>query len=204
MERNEQDREDYKRIITTHYRPEQLVFADESHFNRLNLRRPYAWAKRGDRASRHEFQFRGAKYSILPALSLDGVLHLEVVENAVTGAAFRQFVEGLLPLMNKWPLPNSVLVVDNASIHKVAGIRELVEERGMRLLFLPAYSPDLNPIELTFSSIKAWLRTNRDRVNQEMESENGTVYNALWQAVHSVTPEKAQGWYKHCGYRQRA
>ena len=204
MERNEQDREDFKRNILVHYRPEQLVFADESHFNRLTLRRPYAWAKRGDRASRYEFQFRGSKYSILPALSLDGILHLEVVENAVTGAAFRRFVEGLLPRMNKWPLPNSVLVVDNASIHKVAGIRELVEEHGMRLMFLPSYSPDLNPIELSFSSIKVWLRANRDEVNWEMESENGTVYNALWQAVYSVTPEKARGWYKHCGYQERA
>jgi hypothetical protein len=204
MERNEQDRDEFKRNITIHYRPEQLVFANESHFNWLTLRRPYAWAKRGDRASRHKFQFQGAKYSILPALSLDGILHLEVVENAVTGASFRQFVEGLLPRMNKWPLPNSVLVVDNASIHKVAGIRELVEERGMRLMFLPAYSPDLNPIELAFLSIKVWLHVNRDRVNQEMENENGTVYNALWQAVYSVTPEKAQGWYKHSGYQQRA
>ena len=141
---------------------------------------------------------------MLPALSLDGILHLDVVENAVTGAAFRHFVEGLLPRMNKWPLPNSVLVVDNASIHKVDGIRELVEASGMRLMFLPAYSPDLNPIELTFSSVKAWLRANRDRVNQEMDSENGSVYNALWQAVYSVTPEKAWGWYKHCRYQEHA
>ena len=74
----------------------------------------------------------------------------------------------------------------------------------MRLMFLPAYSPDLNPIKLTFSSVKVWLRANRDCVNQEMESENGSVYNALWQAVYSVTPEKARGWYQHCGYRQRA
>ena len=204
MERNEQDREDFKRNILVHYRPEQLVFADESHFNRLTLRRPYAWAKRGDRASRYKFQFRGSKYSILPALSLDGILHLEVVENAFTGTAFCRFVEGLLPHMNKWPLPNSILIVDNTSIHKVAGIRKLVEEHGMRLMFLPSYSPNLNPIELSFSSIKAWLRTNRDEVNQEMESENGTVYNVLWQAVYSVTPEKARGWYKHCGYQEHA
>jgi DDE superfamily endonuclease len=204
LERNEEDREEFKRNVRVHYRPEQLVFADESHFNRLTLRRPYAWSKRGERASRHEFQFRGAKYSILPALSLDGVLHLEVVENAVTGDVFRRFIEGLLPRMNKWPLPNSVLVIDNASIHKVAGIRELIEEHGMRLMFLPAYSPDLNPIELAFSSIKAWLREKRDAVNQEMQNEEGTVYNALWQAVYSVTPEKARGWYKHCGYQDPA
>lgn len=135
---------------------------------------------------------------MLPALSLDGILHLEVVEGAITGDIFRQFVQGLLPRMNEWPLPNSVLVMDNATIHKVEGIREMVEERGARILYLPAYSPDLNPIELAFSSIKAWLRLNRDRVNQELE--NGNVYDAFWQAVHSVTPDNAKGWYKHSGY----
>ena len=147
-------------------------------------------------ASRHELTFRGAKFSILPALALDGILHLEVIENAVTGYNFRRFVQGLLLRMNKWPLPNSVLVVDNASIHRVDGIREMVEEHGARLVYLPAYSPDLNPIELAFSSIKAWLRANRDRINTESEN----IYEALWEAVYSVTQEDARGWYKHCGY----
>jgi hypothetical protein len=137
---------------------------------------------------------------MLPVLSLDGILHLKVVENAISGKDFHRFVEGLLPHMNEWPLPNSVLVVDNASIHKVAGIREMVEERGARLLYLPAYSPNFNPIELAFSTIKAWLHTNHNRVNQELESEHGVVYNVLWEAVHSVTTEQAKGWYKHCGY----
>jgi transposase len=155
---------------------------------------------RGERACRYEFQFRGTKYSILPAISLDGIIHLEVIENAITGADFLRFIEGLLPRMNTWPLPNSVLVVDNASIHKVAGIRDMVEEHSVCLLFLPTYSPDFNPIELAFSTIKAWLHTNRDRVNQEMESEDGSVYNVLWQAVHTVTQENVRGWYKHCGY----
>ena len=180
------------------------MFADESHFNRLTLRRPYAWSLRGERATQYEFQFRGTKYFLLPAISLDGILHQEVVENAVTGADFRRFVQGLLPRMNEWPLPNSVLIIDNASIHKVAGIREMVEERGARLLYLPAYSPDFNPVELAFSTIKAWLRANRDRVDQELESENGIVYNALSEAVNSVTAENAKGWYAHCGYNVRA
>src|SRR6266571_7157862 len=107
---------------------------------------------------------------MLPAISLDGILHLEVVENAVTGDIFWQFIEGLPPHMNEWPLPNSVLVVDNAAIHKVAGIRELVEGHSARLIYLPLYSPDLNPIELAFLSIKAWLHANCTRVNAELES----------------------------------
>ena len=137
---------------------------------------------------------------MLPALSLDGILHLKVVENAITGADFRRFVEGLLPRMNKFPLPNSVLVINNVSIHKVDGIREMVEDCGARLVYLPSYSPDFNPIELAFSTIKQWLRSNRDRVNRELESVDGTVYNVFWEAVHSVTAEQARGWYKHCGY----
>ena len=200
MERNEQDRQEFKDLINNHFRPEQLVFADESHFNRLMLRRPYAWSIRGERACRFEFPLCGTKYSLLPALSLDGIIHLEVVENAITGDDFLQFVCGLLPKMNKWPLPNSVLVMDNAAIHKVPGIRELVEEHGTRLLFLPSYSPDFNPIELAFSTIKAWLRRNQDRMSEEMEAEGGIIYDVFWEAVQSITAEQAKGWYSHCGY----
>ena len=77
---------------------------------------------------------------MLPALSLNGILHLEVVENAVTGADFCRFVEGVLLHMNEFSLPNSVLVIDNASIHKVDGIRDLVEDRGT-CLFVKEFTP---------------------------------------------------------------
>ncbi|KAH9979728.1 hypothetical protein BJV77DRAFT_924256, partial [Russula vinacea] len=72
----------------------------------------------GECATRYEFFLCGNKYSILPTISMDGILHLEVLENAIKGNNFLHFVQGLLPCMNKWPLPNSVLVVDNVSIHK--------------------------------------------------------------------------------------
>src|SRR6266702_358593 len=188
-------------LITAHFRPEQLVFADESHFNRLTVRRPYTWSIRGKRTCRFEFFHRGTKYSMLSALSLDGILHLEVIEGAITGDIFQQFVQGLLLHMNEWPLPNSVLVVNNAMIHKVDGIRELVEGHGARIIYLPAYLPDLNPIELAFLSIKAWQHANRSCVNAELKSNNGNIYNALWEAVYSVTPGDAKGWYSHCGYQ---
>ena len=148
----------------------------------------------GERAQHYNVSQWGAKYSILPAISLDGILHLEVVENTVTGDNFHHFVEGLLPHMNMWPLPLSVLVVDNASIHKVAGIRDMVKAHGVHLVYLPSYSPDLNPIELAFSIIKSWLHANCDHVNMELESENGCVYNLFWEAVHLVvTVEHAKG-----------
>ena len=157
------------------------------------------------------------RYSILPALSLDGILHLEVLDHSFSGKEFQDFVSGVLDRMQPWPLPNSVLIMDNASIHKVPGIREMVEERyvsiystqiiliflksGMRLLYLPSYSPDLNPIEEAFSAIKAWLRSNHDYVLGETEGPDCDPYSLIWEAVYAVvTSEKAYGWYKHSEY----
>lgn len=62
-------------------------------------------------------------------MSLDGILHLEVLDHAYSGEEFALFIRGLLDQMQPWPLPNSVIIMDNASIHKVPGIREMVEER---------------------------------------------------------------------------
>jgi hypothetical protein len=71
----------------------------------------------------------------------------------------------------------------------------------MRIVFLPAYSPDLNPIEEAFSAIKNWIRTNRDYVLGEIVGgNNGNAYKMLWDAVFSVTPDKALGWFRHSGY----
>ena len=178
------------------------MFADESHFNQLALRRPYAWSIRGERGFCFKFSLRGEKYSLLPALSLDGILHLEVVKNAVTGDDYLRFVQGLLPKMNKWPLPKSVLVINNTSIHNVAGIREAVEEHGAHILFLPSYSPDLNPIGMVFSTIKAWFQRYCERVDEGLQSEDGEVYDIFWEAVQSITVGDAKRWYRHCGYTQ--
>jgi len=74
--------------------------------------------------------------------------------------------------------------------------------RGMRLLYLPAYSPDLNPIEEAFSCIKAWIRQNRDYVLGELDGHHTSdPYRLFWEAVYSsVDAEKAQQWYRHSGY----
>ena len=69
------------------------------------------------------------RYSILPTLSLAGILHLEVLDHSFSGKEFQDFVSGVLDRMQPWPLPNLVLIMDNASIHKVPGICEMVEEQ---------------------------------------------------------------------------
>ena len=71
---------------------------------------------------------------------------------------------------------------------------------GMCLIFLPAYSSDLNPIELVFLSIKVWLHEKCDFINRKMQNKGGMVYNSLWQAVYLVTLKKVRDWYEHCRY----
>lgn len=160
----------------------------------------------GERAGvRYKVSLRGREYFILPALSLNGLLHLKVVRIEVSSYTFLQFVRGMLPHLNKWPESNSVLVIDNASLHDILGLRGLVEERGARLLYLPPHSPDYNPVELSFSELNAWLGENHDYVQQVLESDEeesvDTVYDLLREAIHSITMENARAWYKTCGFR---
>jgi transposase len=150
-------------------------------------------------------------------MSLDGILHLAIQDHPYTAVQFNSFVDALLDSMNPFPQPNSVIVMDNASIHKSADLLQMVEERyvqsldfkwldiwlilnsGMRLLYLSPYSPDFNPIEEAFSCIKAWIRLHRDQVLVEMEGDD--AYEILWEAVFtSVTVDKVQGWFGDCGY----
>ena len=134
------------------------------------------WAPRDKRAQWHDYFVRGQRcatiilllssnsyvestlrYSILPAISLDGVLHLDILTQSWTADEFCPFIEVLLGQMNPYPQNNSVLVLDNASVHHFDGLCELVEGQGMRLRYLPPYSPNFNPIEQGFSAMKAWI-----------------------------------------------
>jgi transposase len=82
---------------------------------------------------------------------------LDVLTRSWTADEFRAYVEVLLMRMNPYPQSNLVLICDNASLHLFDGLREMVEARGFRLLYLPPYSPDFNPIEEGFSAMKAWI-----------------------------------------------
>ena len=146
------------------------------------------------------YTYNSCRYSILPMLSLDEILHVEVFDHTINGANLLSFIEGLVKCMQPWPLPNSVLIMDNAAIHRVDGIQKMIKGHGSCLIYLPAYSPDLNPIEEAFSSIKAWLRANHDYVLSEIEGDNVDPYRVIWEAIHSVTPENAYGWFQHCKY----
>ena len=146
IERDEDDRAQYQLIIGSHYETEQLVFVDESAFDRRVTRRPYAWAPIGCWARRRDFFIRGKRYylhdigiqvfisksyrySLLPALSLDGIIAVEVLDRPFTAVSFNKFIEGLLDQMNPWPQRNSVIIMDNASIHKSEELELMIENR---------------------------------------------------------------------------
>ncbi|CEL60039.1 hypothetical protein RSOLAG1IB_12299 [Rhizoctonia solani AG-1 IB] len=175
------------------YTARQFIFVDETRINRITPCRHIGRSVLGSRACRRDYFVRGKSYSGIAAISLDGIRHFDAVPGAANGQLFNIFIENLLDTMNPWPQDNSVLVMDNASIHKTRGIRELVEARGCRLLYLPPYSPELNPIEEAFSTIKAHIRRRRNEVLAAMEASDAAFYDILWDIVFSVTPQMAAG-----------
>jgi transposase len=112
------------------------------------------------------------------------------VEGGTTGALFEAYVERVLaPSLS----PGQVLVMDNLSAHKGERVRQLVEEVGCEVLFLPAYSPDFSPIEQAFSKIKTLLRKSQARTKK-------ALLEAIGRALDAVSEHDTQGWFAHCGY----
>ncbi len=116
------------------------------------------------------------------------------VEGTTISAVFEAYVEQVLvPTLR----PGQVVVLDNLSSHNGRRVRELVESRGCELLFLPPYSPDLNPIEEAFSKVKGLLRRTGARTRE-------ALIEAMGQALDAVTSRDAREFFEHCGYHSTA
>ena len=154
------------------------------------MSRDYARAPRGERAEVVEPFERGANHSVISALSLEGVRAPMMIEGAIDGETLAQYVERLLaPVLRR----GDIVLWDNVPTHKNKRAMALIEARGARVLPLPAYSPDLDPIEECISKVKAELkRVKADTV--------GKLRNALKRALRNVTQQDIRGWFKHCGY----
>jgi transposase len=126
-------------------------------------------------------------------MSVEGIGASLVVQGATNREVFEAYVERvLLPKLR----PGQVVVMDNLTAHKGERVRELIEERGCELLYLPPYSPDFNPIEEAFSKIKAVLRKVEARTREELVEAMGI-------AISAVSAHDARGFFEHCGYRPR-
>ncbi len=132
----------------------------------------------------------GENITMLAAISLSGIDAPMTIEGAVDGLVFKTYVEQVLaPTLD----PGDIIVMDNLGAHKVAGVTEAIEARGAKLIFLPPYSPDLNPIEKCWSKIKTFLRAAKPRTREILEQ-------ALKEVLLLITPKDAAGWFTSCGY----
>ncbi len=133
----------------------------------------------------------GANVTLVSSMSLEGMGPSLAVEGSTTKVVFEAYVERVLAPTLK---PGQIVVMDNLSSHKGSRIRELIEGRGCELLYLPPYSPDLNPIEEAFAKLKTLLRRAGARTRE-------TLIEAMGRALDAVTASDARGFFEHRGYR---
>jgi transposase len=166
-----------------------FVFVDETGSHR-GMTPTYARAPRGERAHGCAPAQRGTNVTLVAALSLDGIGAAMTLTGALDRDACEAYVrEVLAPSLR----PGQIVIWDNVRPHQGATVRALIEARGCRLLFLPAYSPDFSPIEHAFSKLKAALRRAEARTREALEE-------AIGAALAAITAQDARGWFTHCGY----
>jgi transposase len=124
--------------------------------------------------------------TILGAMSLNGMVATMTIEEPTDADIFLAYVEQVLCPALK---PGDVVVMDNLSSHKVAGVRELLQAHGAEVLYLPPYSPDLNPIEKAWAKLKQRLRSAKARTKESLEQ-------AIAEALKQISPENARAWFR--------
>lgn len=176
-----------------------FIWLDESGHDRRHASRKYAYSIRGIPACDQRMLIRGVRYTAIPIMSIDGIHDVFLAEGTMNGERFARFVKDVL-LPHLLPFntlnPRSVVIMDNASIHHVNEVIDLIEvQAGAKLLFLPPYSPDLNPVEGLFSQIKSIMKQN-DKLFQVFSAPR--VLLSL--AFATVTKENCLGHISNSGY----
>ena len=168
----------------------RLVFVDEMGTH-TSLAPLYGYSPRGQRAFFKVPRNRGTNTTLLSSMSLEGMGPSMAVEGSTTKVVFEAYVERFLaPTLRV----GQVVIMDNLSAHKGERVRTLIEDRGCELLYLPPYSPDLNPIEEAFSKIKRLLRGIGPRTRE-------VLVEAIGKALDAISVKDAKGFFTHCGYR---
>ena len=165
-------------------------FIDEYAIN-LTMTRRYARSERGRRAVVSDVLHRGGSTSVITAIRLCGVDCAMMIDGSVNTAVMSAYVEQMLaPALRR----GDIVIWDNVPMHTNAETIAMIEATGARVLPLPAYSPDLNPIEECISKIKALLRTAKARTKL-------TLQRALRIVLDAITTNDIRGWFQHAGYR---
>jgi transposase len=167
----------------------RLIFIDET-WAKTNMTRLRGRAPIGQRLRAKVPHGHWKTTTLIAALCTGGISCSTVVDGAINADVFEAFVKQVLVPQLR---PGDVVILDNLSSHKRASIRKLTADAGATLLFLPPYSPDLNPIEMIFSKIKQLLRSMACRTRE-------ALWNAMQSVLNRVTASDAINCFAHCGY----
>ena len=183
-----QKRKNWNGLISG-FKASDLVFLDESGCN-TDMTRRYAYSLGGSRAVDSAPLSKPKNTTILSSIQLDGTLRYTTFSGGTTVERFKRYLEiDLLPHLND----NSVLIMDNMKLHHAKAVRNLLDSSGVRYIYLPPYSPDLNPIEKLWSTVKSFLRKFKARTLDALP-------NAIQCAFQTVSPSDCSGWFHSCGY----
>lgn len=169
----------------------RFVFVDEMGAN-TSLSPLYGWARRGRRVCFEAPRNWGKNVTLLASMTAQGMGPCLAVEGATTREVFEAYLEEVLAPSLR---PGRVVVLDNLSAHKGGRVKGIVEGRGCEVLYLPPYSPDLNPIEEAFAKVKGILRKAEARTREGL-------LEAMGRALGAVTANDAEGFLAHGGYRR--
>jgi transposase len=165
--------------------PERLIYLDESGVT-TSMTRLYARNRNGARIHEAAPQGHWKILTILGAISTRGMIATMTIEEATDADTFLAYLDHCLcPELR----PGDVVVMDNLSSHKVKAVRQKIEATGAELLYLPPYSPDLNPIEKAWSKLKILLRSTKARTKEALDQ-------AITKYLPNITPDNAQAWFR--------
>ncbi len=192
----ERDRDDVRKKRTEHEEfveseeSDKFVFVDETGAN-TKMTRTHAWSPKNERAEDSAPANWGKNITLIGSMSKEGLGPCMSIEGSVNTAVFQAYVDQVLvPDLE----PGKIVFLDNLSSHKGAGIEKSIEDAGCKLVFLPPYSPDFNPIELVWSKFKSILRTLKARTTEALEE-------AISSLMDEIKPEEAEGYFRKCGIK---
>ena len=171
--------------------PDRLVFIDESAVL-TSMARRYGRSPRGQRATAKVPFGTWKRLSVLSALDSEGVRATMSIEAATDGDTFAAYLDQVLLPVLRERKPDAVLVMDNLRPHKTAAVQAVLDGSGFPYRYLPAYSPDLSPIEPGWAKVKAYLRRVAARTVEALQQ-------ALTPALDRITAQDAAGFFRHCG-----
>jgi transposase len=169
--------------------PKRLLFVDESSTN-IALTPRYGRAPKGERARGRAPRNWGKNVTLISSIGSEGMGPSMSIEGPSDTDSFGIYVREILAPNLK---TGQIVLMDNLSVHKGKWVRELIEDKGCQLWFLPPYSPDFNPIEEAFSKVKTLLRRAQARVLE-------ALFEATEEALLAISAQDAHGYFEHCGY----